>query len=112
MPELPEVEVTRRRLLVFPEYWKSPYHKVGVLRHELGHILGFRHEHIRSGAPPSCPDDEAAWGAVPITEYDPRSVMHYFCGGKGSHELEITDVDRAGAVAWYGPPLGDFEEPV
>ena len=43
-------------------------------RHELGHILGFRHEHIRSEANSSC-DEGGAFRAV--TDYDQASVMHY-----------------------------------
>src|SRR5262249_38131640 len=72
---------TERHLLIFPDYFNSNliFDKVGVLRHELGHIVGFRHEHIRSEAPPVC-QGEPLFGAIPQTEYDPKSVMHYFCG--------------------------------
>jgi hypothetical protein len=80
-----------------------PFDRVGVLRHELGHVLGFRHEHIRSGAPPICPD-EATHHTIDLTQYDPQSVMHYFCGNVGSKQLAITAVDRAGARLVYGPP--------
>ncbi len=52
----------------------------GFLRHELGHTLGFRHEHISKSANGSCPEDGAF---SPLTSYDPFSVMHYpQCGGK------------------------------
>src|SRR5262245_29569705 len=39
-----------RHLLLFPDYFAADlsFDKVGVVRHELGHVLGFRHEHIRS----------------------------------------------------------------
>ena len=99
----------RRRVLIDRSYF-SPnlrFDKVGVLRHELGHVLGFRHEHIRSDAPAACPD-EPLFGTTPLTAYDPKSVMHYFCGGLGSAELALSEVDRLGAQKVYGPPLDQF----
>ena len=95
----------RRHLLIDPSYFTTSFDKVGVLRHELGHILGFRHEHIRNDAPPVCPN-EPLWDTQVLGAYDPKSVMHYFCGGVGSHDLKITDLDRKGARMVYGPPLG------
>lgn len=94
----------RRHLLVDPSYFTTGFDKVGVFRHELGHILGFRHEHIRNEAPPVCPN-EPMWDTQVLSQYDPHSVMHYFCGGVGSHDLQITDLDRKGARMVYGPPL-------
>jgi hypothetical protein len=95
----------RRHLLIDPTYFTTSFDKVGVFRHELGHILGFRHEHIRNEAPPVCPN-EPMWDTQVLSQYDPKSVMHYFCGGVGSHDLQITDLDRKGARMVYGPPLG------
>jgi hypothetical protein len=99
----------RRAVLIDPSFYSENlgFDRIGVLRHELGHTLGFRHEHIRSGAPPNCPK-ESLTGTIVVTDYDPRSVMHYFCGGVGSRELAITEVDRAGARQIYGAPLADF----
>lgn len=99
----------RRRVLIDPSYYEAglSFDRVGVLRHELGHTLGFRHEHIRSGAPPVCPDESTA-GTFDFTPYDPKSVMHYFCGGVGSRDLAITDLDKTGAQKLYGPPLNTF----
>jgi hypothetical protein len=95
----------RRHLLIDPTYFTTSFDKVGVFRHELGHILGFRHEHIRNEAPPVCPN-EPLWDTQVLSQYDPHSVMHYFCGGLGSHDLQITELDRKGARMVYGPPLG------
>jgi len=103
----PTDEKSRWRVLIDPSYYRTSFDKVGVLRHELGHTLGFRHEHIRSGAPAVCPDESTA-DTIDLTAYDPKSVMHYFCGGVGSRDLAITDVDRTGAQLVYGPALGDF----
>lgn len=97
----------RRNVLVTPLLFSSGYDPRGVLRHECGHILGFRHEHIRDGSPPDCPDEDQA-NTVPLTTLDPLSVMHYFCGGRGSKTLEFTAEDRAGAVVLYGRPHSEF----
>ena len=92
----------RRRLVIDPSYYTTSFDKVGVLRHELGHVLGFRHEHIRSLAPPACQGEDTG-EVVEVTNYDPKSLMHYFCGGVGSLELQITDIDREGSQKIYGP---------
>ena len=104
----PNDVVSRRRLFVDPSYFSTRFDHVGVLRHELGHTLGFRHEQLRPEAPPQCPDEDPT-GTLDLTLYDPKSVMHYFCGGVGSRELAITDVDREGSQFVYGPPLSAFE---
>ena len=99
----------RRRVLIDPSFFDPDlqFDPVGGLRHELGHVLGFRHEHIRSGAPPACPQEDT-FDTVDLTQYDPQSVMHYFCGGVGSPDLAITEVDRKGAQRVYGLPRGSF----
>jgi serine protease len=76
---------------------------VGILRHELGHTLGLRHEHTRpeSGA---CFEDND-WR--PLTTYDEFSVMHYpQCNGGGDWSLTLTPRDRSGIACLYGPAQG------
>ena len=96
---------SERRVVIDPSFFDEDlfFDPVGVLRHELGHVLVFRHEHIRSGAPPVCPN-EPLDHTIDLTEYDPQSVMHYFCGNVGSPELAITEIDRRGSQLLYGPP--------
>ncbi|MEZ4379895.1 MAG: M57 family metalloprotease [Nannocystaceae bacterium] len=75
----------------------------GVLRHELGHALGLRHEHTRPEAG-VCYED-SSWR--PLTAYDSDSVMHYpQCNGTGDWSLKLTPQDAAGVAALYGSPSG------
>jgi Matrixin len=104
----PDDPVSRRKVLIDPSFFTTRFDKTGVLRHELGHVLGFRHEHIRSGAPAVCPDESSS-NTFPLSDYDPQSVMHYFCGGVGTRDLRITEVDRAGSQLVYGAPFSQFQ---
>ena len=69
-----------------------------ILGHELGHTLGFRHEHTRPEAG-TCFEDNN-WR--PLTPYDSKSIMHYpQCNG-GSSDLEFQPSDGDGVRALYG----------
>lgn len=88
----------KRILRLGAAYFTSQtYDPTGALRHELGHILGYRHEHIRNDA---CVyagyKDEGNNPWVMITAYDPNSVMHYLCAGAGSPDLQFTQMDITG----------------
>jgi hypothetical protein len=70
----------------------------GILRHELGHTLGFRHEHTRPEAR-ACFEDNNWRG---LTPYDSSSVMHYpQCNGTNSWSLTLTTMDKQGAGILY-----------
>jgi hypothetical protein len=76
----------------------SPWTLAGVLRHELGHTIGFRHEHTRPESG-TCFEDNN-WRA--LTPYDSSSVMHYpQCNGTNNGDLSLTNSDKAGAAALY-----------
>jgi hypothetical protein len=94
----PHDDQVRRILNVDPTYFNTTFDKVGVFRHEMGHILGYRHEHIRGIQ--GCYYEDKAW--QPLTPYDPKSVMHYFCGGGGSLQLQLTTLDQTGHRSLYG----------
>jgi hypothetical protein len=81
----------------------------GVVRHELGHVLGFRHEHTRPEAG-TCFEDNA-WRA--LTSYDRASIMHYpHCNGVGDWSNKpLSALDKQGVAALYGPPSGSSPSP-
>ena len=69
-----------------------------ILGHELGHTLGFRHEHTRPEAG-TCFEDNN-WRA--LTPYDSASIMHYpQCNGSSSN-LSFTSQDGNGVRSAYG----------
>jgi hypothetical protein len=65
----------------------------GILLHELGHSLGFRHEHIR----PESACTFEGWGWRTLTPYDQSSIMHYGgdCGGTRGNKLSTSDIEGA-----------------
>jgi hypothetical protein len=79
----------------------------GVLRHELGHTLGLRHEHTRPETGGICFED-SAWRV--LTPYDQSSVMHYpWCNGLLMSELLLTESDGFSARQLYGMPAAWHE---
>lgn len=92
-----------RLVSIFPDYYTlgDTYTGRGVLRHELGHALGYRHEHTRGV--PGCTFEDSNW--APVTPYDAKSVMHYWCGNAGTRELSLSEQDQYGHRVNYDPAL-------
>jgi len=87
---------------------QAPLTLAGILRHELGHVIGLRHEHTRPESG-TCFEDNN-WRA--LTPYDSKSVMHYpQCNGQGDWSLTLTDMDKQGILSLYGPPSGSPTDP-
>lgn len=87
----------KRYVSVTPGFFTTGFDRTGILRHEIGHVLGYRHEHNRALA--GCYFEDDRW--VALTPYDPKSVMHYFCGGGGTRELKLSASDIAGHRQLY-----------
>jgi len=98
---------------LFPFHSTRP-NPVGVLRHELGHILGFGHEHVhvmdaiikKYGS-----KYNETLNFEALTPYDSKSVMHYYFEGiGGTTEGELTTWDETGARFYYGASEDIFTE--
>ena len=85
-------------VLVDDSITSSGWPPSNILGHELGHTLGFRHEHTRPEAG-ACFEDNN-WR--PLTPYDSSSIMHYpQCNGTSS-DLGFSPLDGQGVAALYG----------
>ncbi|QIG41363.1 peptidase M16 [Nocardioides anomalus] len=94
-PSSPDAE---RNVLVDDSLTTSGWAPSAILGHELGHALGFRHEHTRPEAGTCFEDDN--WR--PLTPYDSVSIMHYpQCNG-GSDDLSFSGYDAQGVASLYG----------
>jgi hypothetical protein len=101
----PSAARARRNVLVTVEAFDAsgPITLEGILRHELGHVLGFRHEHTRPEVG-TCFENNS-W--KPLTEYDRDSVMHYpRCNGNRQSDYSLSPLDVEGVQRTYGPPGG------
>ena len=94
----PSTPKRSRNVLVDDSIWTAgSWTPANIMGHELGHTLGFRHEHTRPESG-TCFEDNN-WR--PLTPYDSSSIMHYpQCNGTSSN-LSMTATDRQGAALAY-----------
>jgi serine protease len=87
----------------------QPLQLAGVLRHALGHVLGFPHDYTRPESGPCFDDAATAWRSGADARL---SVMHYPpCDGGTSWKLLLTDHDKSGAACVYGAAPGFSIDP-
>lgn len=110
---MPFINPGDRTIEVYPALW-NPANQcpiVGILRHELGHVLGLFHEFA-----PLCGKEMKYFnenGVQPtrVGSRNSKSVMSYPWVEEGSGEkspnweMKITDQDALEAALLYGPPL-------
>lgn len=107
--------------LAFPPHWHRYYRRLlintatafehagaleGILRHQLGHILGLPHEYLRPEAQTIALQGCKESGTTTMSphSYDPDSVMHYpFCPTE-VQTLPLSEWDARWARALYGSP--------
>lgn len=90
-----------RNVLVNAPFTLDPndsYTAENILGHELGHTLGFRHEHTRPEAG-TC-FENTSWRA--LTPYDSNSIMHYPSCNGGNNAMTFSSTDGSGCRALYG----------
>ena len=81
----------------------------GILRHEHGHMLGFRHEHIWLGDCTIEGLDDDFGSPVHVTPYDENSVMHYpQCRTTMSGGYRQSKLDYQGAIGLYGLAVAEI----
>ena len=91
--------VARTLVMNYSSFASGAVTSLGVFRHELGHILGLRHEHIRFPGT-TCTESGSS---REVTPYDSNSVMHYpWCpGATNTGDLFITPDDALGIRSLY-----------
>jgi hypothetical protein len=96
----PSSPKSQRNVLVVTDalFSSGSWTPANIMGRDLGHTLGFRHEHTRPESG-TCFED-SSWG--PLTPYDAASIMHYpQCNGS-SDDLSFSPYDATGVRTVYG----------
>eukprot|EP01113_Clastostelium_recurvatum_P002078 TRINITY_DN1086_c0_g1_i2.p1 TRINITY_DN1086_c0_g1~~TRINITY_DN1086_c0_g1_i2.p1 ORF type:complete len:259 (-),score=53.85 TRINITY_DN1086_c0_g1_i2:212-988(-) len=114
------------REIVFYRAYSRFFNRIGVLIHQLGHALGFRHDEHPwktvaqdEDADPQRPDalvlwdlNKHAWSVQQLMGVDEDSVMHYgrlWRDERAQVQSSLSDLDKAGAQYIYGQSSKDVD---
>jgi hypothetical protein len=83
----------------------SSEHQAGITaHHELGHVLGFAHQHlaVEQAEDSECANVPSGFDWRALTPHDPDSVMGYdWCNGIANSQPRLSAYDRLGAYYQY-----------
>ena len=95
-----------REIILYRRFFEEiKVSQISTLRHEAGHILGFRHEHILSKDSRLPPESTKDALLLTSTEPDGDSVMNYVKLWEDTYKQRMTDLsalDEMGAQRIYG----------
>ncbi|MCP4131906.1 MAG: matrixin family metalloprotease [bacterium] len=102
-PSSDEYELTLYSVFFKDDYindqWNTEQERMYTVCHELGHVLGLRHEHIWGDN--GVQTGEASAPAQLLTEKDPQSIMWYPHVAGYTGDGTISDLDEAGVNVLY-----------
>ena len=83
-------------------YTYAKHVQSGIIKHELGHILGLRHELARVDCKwASCYKQEDYFEPWILSSCDKNSIMTYLCTDLNNFPYTITDGDKKGINLLY-----------
>ena len=107
----PNEHKPRKKLRIDPRYFNTKHDKVGLITHEIGHIIGFYHEPVSPERIHLCPEEiVSSTKKTQIGPLNSESVMQMFCKDAylDADKLKIKETDIHAAQHIYGAPESLF----